>query len=135
MLSPELSIYLSSLNMLSPESISYTFDHRANGYSRGEGVIVLVLKSLSSAIRNADNIRAIIRATGSNQDGRTPGITHPSSISQENLIRQVYSSCNLGFESTRYVEAHGKWNSLRFSVHWNFATNPTRNRDTCWRFD
>src|SRR5438045_295634 len=101
MLSPELSLYLSNMNMLSPDGICYSFDHRANGYSRGEGVIVLVLKTLSTAIRDADNIRAVIRGTGSNQDGRTPGITQPSSTSQENLIRQVYNSCNLGFESTR----------------------------------
>ncbi|KAF2463774.1 thiolase-like protein [Lindgomyces ingoldianus] len=107
MLSPELSLYLSNINILSPINIYYSFDHRANGYSRGEGVIVLVLKTLSTAIRDADNIRAVIRGTGSNQDGRTPRITQPSSSSQENLICQVYNSCNLGLESTRYVEAHG----------------------------
>lgn len=135
MLSPELSMYLSSLNMLSPDGVCYSFDHRANGYGRGEGVIVLVLKTLSTAIRDADNIRAIIRGAGSNQDGRTPGITQPSFISQENLIRQVYSSCNLGFESTRYVEAHGRWNSRRPSVRGCFLTKDTRNRYTDWRFD
>ncbi|KAF1852053.1 polyketide synthase PksD [Cucurbitaria berberidis CBS 394.84] len=107
MLSPELSLYLSNMNMLSPDGICYSFDDRANGYSRGEGVIVLVLKTLHTAIRDGDNIRAVIRGTGSNQDGRTPGITQPSSTSQESLIRQVYRNCNLGFESTRYVEAHG----------------------------
>lgn len=94
--------------MLSPDGYCYSFDHRANGYSRGEGIIVLVLKTLSTAIRDGDQIRAVIRATGSNQDGRTPGITQPSATSQEKLIRQVYKSCGLGFESTRYVEAHGK---------------------------
>lgn len=135
MLSPELSMYLSSLNMLSPDGICYSFDHRANGYSRGEGVIVLVLKTLSTAIRDADNIRAVIRGAGSNQDGRTPGITQPSFTSQANLIRQVYSSCNLGFESTRYVEAHGRWSFLHRSVHVYFSTKDTRNRDTDWRFD
>ncbi|KAI1099763.1 polyketide synthase PksD [Jackrogersella minutella] len=106
-LSPELSLYLSNVNMLSPDSVCYSFDQRANGYGRGEGVIVLVLKTLSTAIRDKDRIRAVIRGTGSNQDGRTPGITQPSSSSQEKLIRQVYKSCNLGLESTRYVEAHG----------------------------
>ncbi|KAH8200137.1 hypothetical protein TruAng_005708 [Truncatella angustata] len=106
-LSPELSLYLANLNMLSPDGLCYSFDHRANGYSRGEGVIVLVLKTLSTAIRDQDPIRAVIRGTGSNQDGRTPSITQPSSTSQESLIRQVYANCKLGFESTRYVEAHG----------------------------
>ncbi|KAI0540917.1 polyketide synthase PksD [Xylaria digitata] len=106
-LNPELSLYLSNLNMLSPDGYCYSFDHRANGYSRGEGIIVLVLKTLSTAIRDGDRIRAVIRATGSNQDGRTPGITQPSAASQEKLIRQVYKSYGLTFGSTRYVEAHG----------------------------
>ncbi|KAI0415149.1 polyketide synthase PksD [Xylaria grammica] len=107
LLNPELSLYLSNLNMISPDGLCYSFDHRANGYSRGEGVVVVVLKTLSTAIRDGDQIRAVIRATGSNQDGRTPGITQPGAASQEKLIRQVYKSCGLGFESTRYVEAHG----------------------------
>ncbi|KAK8115470.1 hypothetical protein PG984_011972 [Apiospora sp. TS-2023a] len=79
--------------MNSPDGVCRSFDHRANGYGRGEGIIVMVLKPLSAAISDRDNIRAIIRGTGSNQDGRTPGITQPSSSSQESLIRQVYSSC------------------------------------------
>lgn len=108
MLDPEYSLYLSNMNMLSPDGICHSFDDRANGYSRGEGVIVMALKKLSIAISDQDNIRAVIRGTGSNQDGRTPGITQPSSASQEKLIRQVYRNCMLGFESTRYVEAHGQ---------------------------
>jgi acyl transferase domain-containing protein len=107
-LGPELSLYLGNLNMLSPDGISHSFDHRADGYSRGEGIIVLVLKHLSTAIRDGDNIRAVLRGTGSNQDGRTPGITQPSASSQERLIRQVYTSCGLDLGLTRYVEAHGK---------------------------
>ncbi|CAN9080485.1 unnamed protein product [Alternaria alternata] len=107
MLDPEYSLYLSNMNMLSPDGICHSFDDRANGYSRGEGVTVMILKKLSTAISDGDNIRAIIRGTGSNQDGRTPGITQPSSVSQENLIRHTYRTCNLGFESTRYIEAHG----------------------------
>ncbi|KAI0509380.1 polyketide synthase PksD [Xylaria bambusicola] len=107
LLSPETSIYLSNMNFLSKDSLCYSFDQRANGYARGEGVVVLVLKRLSDAIRAGDSIRAVIRATGTNQDGHTPGITQPSFNAQEKLIRQVYASCNLGFDLTRYVEAHG----------------------------
>lgn len=55
---------LSNMNFLSPDSLCYSFDHRANGYARGEGVIVFVLKKLSDAIRDSDTIRAVIRATG-----------------------------------------------------------------------
>ena len=108
MLDPEFSMYLSNMNMLSSDGICHSFDDRANGYSRGEGVIVMVLKKLSTAIADGDRIRAVIRGSGSNQDGRTPGITQPSSVSQEQLMRQVYRNCKLGFESTRYIEAHGE---------------------------
>lgn len=106
-LNHESSLYLSNMGFLSPDSLCYSFDSRANGYSRGEGVVVLVLKKLPDAIRDGDVIRAVIRATGSNQDGHTPGLTQPSASSQEMLIRQVYAKNNLSFESTRYVEAHG----------------------------
>ena len=96
------------MNFLSPDGVSYSFDHRANGYARGEGVVVLVLKRLRDAVQDGDMIRAVIRASGSNQDGRTPGLTQPSQTSQEELIRKVYKSCNLSFGATRYVEAHGE---------------------------
>ncbi|KAI1382727.1 putative polyketide synthase [Hypoxylon trugodes] len=112
MLGPEMSIYLTNMNVLSPDSLCYSFDHRANGYARGEGAIVFVLKCLTDAVTDGDMIRAVIRATGSNQDGHTPGIWQPSSESQEELIRTVYRSCGLGFESTHYVEAHGTGTQL-----------------------
>jgi acyl transferase domain-containing protein len=101
-------MYMSNMNFLSPDSRCYSFDHRANGYARSEGVIVLVLKRLSDAIRDGDTIRGVIRGTGANQDGHTPTMPQPNQSAQETLIRQVYKSCNLGFEKTRYVEAHGK---------------------------
>lgn len=108
MLGPEMSLYLTNMNVLSPDSLCYSFDHRANGYARGDGVIVFILKRLADAVADGDIIRAVIRASGSNQDGHTPGITQPSIASQEELIRTLYKSCGLGFESTLYVEAHGK---------------------------
>ncbi|KAI0444956.1 polyketide synthase PksD [Xylaria telfairii] len=107
LLSPETSMYLANMNFLSLDSVCHSFDERANGYARGEGVVVLVMKRLSDAIRSGDTIRAVIRATGTNQDGHTPGITQPSVSAQERLIRQVYASCKLDFKLTRYVEAHG----------------------------
>ncbi|CAI6290866.1 unnamed protein product [Periconia digitata] len=107
LLSPEWSLYMSNMNFLSPDSRCYSFDHRANGYARSEGVVVLVLKRLSDAIRDGDMIRGVIRGTGTNQDGHTPTMPQPNQSAQETLIRQVYKSCNLGFEKTRYIEAHG----------------------------
>lgn len=69
MLFPDLMLALSNLNLLSPDNQCFTFDSRANGYARGEGFGVLVLKRLSDALRDNDVIRAVIRSTGSNQDG------------------------------------------------------------------
>ena len=98
---------LGSMTLLSPEGKCYSFDHRANGYGRGEGVGSLIIKSLSAALRDGNTIRALIRATGLNQDGRTPGITYPNEAAQEALIRQVYAKAGLDVRYTDYVEAHG----------------------------
>ena len=98
---------MSNLNFLSPDSKCYSFDSRANGYARGEGFAVVVLEKLSRAIRQGHNIRAVIRATASNQDGRTPGITQPSREAQERLIRDTYRRAGLSMEPTRFFEAHG----------------------------
>ncbi|KAG8157435.1 hypothetical protein KVR01_012819 [Diaporthe batatas] len=111
-LSAEMSMYLGNLNLLSKDSLSYSFDERANGYARGEGIVVLVMKRLSDAIRDRDVIRGIIRATGANSDGRTPSVTQPSVTAQEELIRGIHHRYNLGLEPTRYVEAHGTGTQL-----------------------
>ncbi|KAK6075544.1 Lovastatin diketide synthase LovF 5 [Seiridium cupressi] len=106
-LTPEFTMKLDAAGVLSPDGKSYSFDERANGYSRGEGFGVVVLKRLSDAIRDGDTIRAVIRGCGSNQDGRTPGITQPSRKAQADLIRSVYSKASLDPSLTRFFEAHG----------------------------
>ncbi|KAK1147260.1 Type I Iterative Polyketide synthase (PKS) [Aspergillus melleus] len=83
------------------------FDSRANGYGRGEGMGVIILKSLADALRDNDVIRAVIRGTGINQDGRTSGITVPSAEAQINLIKSTYEAAGLDFSKTTYFEAHG----------------------------
>lgn len=92
---------------MSPDGRCYAFDERANGYARGEGVAVLLLKRLDDALADGDTIRAIIRGTGCNQDGKTPGITMPNGASQEALIRSVYQKNGLDPLETSYVECHG----------------------------
>ena len=86
-INPDNMVSLSNLNFTSPDGLCYSFDHRANGYSRGEGFGVVVLKTLSQAIKDNDNIRALLRGTNLNQDGKTPGITNPSKDAQVALIR------------------------------------------------
>ncbi|KAH8897429.1 hypothetical protein GQ53DRAFT_791898 [Thozetella sp. PMI_491] len=107
LLSPELTTLLANMGFLSPDSRCFSFDARGNGFARGEGVVALVVKPLSDALRNGDVIRAVVRATAANQDGRTPGLTQPSAEAQESLIRHVYAKAGLGFGQTRYFEAHG----------------------------
>ncbi|KAL6812029.1 hypothetical protein J3E69DRAFT_359798 [Trichoderma sp. SZMC 28015] len=91
---------------LAGDGKSYSFDHRASGYSRGEGVATVLIKRLSTALRDGDTIRAVVRATGLNQDGRTPGITLPSATAQEKMIREVYKRGGLDLAETAYIEAH-----------------------------
>lgn len=101
----------SNLNMLSPTGRSRMWDAGADGYARGEGIASVVLKTLSAAIADGDNIECIIRETGVNQDGRTPGITMPSSTAQAALIRQTYAKAGLDLnkktDRPQYFEAHG----------------------------
>ena len=102
-----MNISLCNLGFLSPDSKSYSFDHRANGYARGEGIGVVIIKRVADAIRDNDTIRAVIRATGTNQDGHTPGITFPNADSQKDLIIDTYRKANLDMGLTSFVESHG----------------------------
>ncbi|KAJ5382959.1 hypothetical protein N7517_000870 [Penicillium concentricum] len=106
-LHPNFTQRLSYMHMMSPDGISHSFDESANGYGRGEGIGAVLLKPLSAALADGDNIRAVIRGTGINQDGRTPGITLPSPTSQANLIRSVYERHGISMRDTAYFEAHG----------------------------
>ncbi|KAI9658377.1 MAG: putative PKS/NRPS-like protein biosynthetic cluster [Bathelium mastoideum] len=95
------------MRFLSPDGRCYSFDDRANGYARGEGVGCVFLKPLADALRDGDPVRAIIRNTGMNQDGKTAGITLPSQQAQEDLIRSVYSQAKINPTATSFVECHG----------------------------
>ena len=100
-------MHLSNMGFLSPDGHSYSFDSRANGYAKGEGAAIVVLKRLKDALSDGDTIRAVIRSSGSNQDGRTPGITQPSQAAQETNIRNVYHNAGLCMSTTQFLEAHG----------------------------
>ncbi|KAL6710125.1 hypothetical protein ACN47E_009916 [Coniothyrium glycines] len=106
-LSPDIQIEMSDMHFLSPDSISYSFDERANGYARGEGIGAVILKPLDLALRDNDPIRAVIRGTASSSDGRTPGITMPSKQAQVDLIRAAYNNAGCDISETGYFEAHG----------------------------
>jgi len=107
LLYPNTMHQLSAMHMLSPEGISHTFDDRANGYGRGEGIGCLIVKRLSDALRDGDTIRAVLRGTGANADGKTPSITQPSSQAQAELIISTYKAAGLDMKDTDYFECHG----------------------------
>ena len=105
-LGPDLSVGMSNMGFLSPDGVCHSFDSRANGYARGEGFGVVIIKPIADAIRDADTIRAVIRATRSNQDGKT-GLAQPSKYAQRQLIDDTYLTAKLDRSLTGYVEAHG----------------------------
>ncbi|KAL6716061.1 hypothetical protein ACLMJK_007023 [Lecanora helva] len=106
-ISPDAMISMSLLRILNVDGKCYTFDDRGSGYGRGEGIAAVVLKRLDHALQAGDAVRAIIRGTGVNQDGKTSGITLPSRDAQQHLIRSVYSRACLDPRDVGYVEAHG----------------------------
>ncbi|BCX46607.1 3-oxoacyl-ACP synthase (polyketide synthase) [Haloferula helveola] len=95
------------MGMLSPTGRCRAFDSRADGFVRGEGAGMILLKPLSQAIKDGNRIYATIAATASNQDGRTNGITVPSPTSQEALTREALLRAGIEPSKIAYMEAHG----------------------------
>ena len=93
--------------MLSPEGRCKTFDAGADGYVRGEGCGVVVLKRLADAARDGDRVLAVVRGSAANQDGASSGLTVPSGPAQQALLRQALASARLQPADIDYVEAHG----------------------------
>lgn len=106
-LTPELTITFSQARMLSPDGRCKTFDANANGYVRGEGCGVVILKRLSDAMRDGDNILALVRGSAVNQDGRSNGLTAPNGLAQQDVIRHALSQAQVSVEQISYIEAHG----------------------------
>src|SRR5215813_1325237 len=111
-LAPEASICFSKARMLSADGRCKTFDAAADGYVRGEGCGVIVIKRLSDAIADGDNVLALIRGTGVNQDGPSGGLTVPSGPSQEAVIRQALANGGVEPSQISYIEAHGTGTAL-----------------------
>jgi len=104
---PEYPVAMCKGGFLAPDGRSKSFDESANGYGRGEGAGVVVLKPLSAAIKNGDSIYALVRGTGVNQDGRTNGITVPNPEAQASLIQEVCNTNKIDPKKICYFEAHG----------------------------
>ncbi len=106
-LTPELTITFSQARMLSPDGRCKTFDASADGYVRGEGCGVVILKRYSDAMRDGDNVLALIRGSAVNQDGRSNGLTAPNGLAQQDVIRQALANAQVAPHQIGYVEAHG----------------------------
>lgn len=112
MLSPSVTINFCKARMLSPDGSCKTFDASADGYVRGEGVGMVVLKRLQDATRDGDRVLGVIRSTAINQDGRSSGLTVPNGPAQEALIRQALAAAGLKPQDVDYLEAHGTGTAL-----------------------
>ncbi|KAI1125484.1 putative polyketide synthase [Nemania abortiva] len=104
---PEQHYLIHKAGVLSPTSTCHTFDIGADGYGRADGINALYIKPLSQALKNNDHIWAVVRATAVNADGKTPGITQPSSDLQSAVIRKTYLKAGLNVTETDYFECHG----------------------------
>jgi acyl transferase domain-containing protein len=103
-----MTLALSDQGVLSPSGTCKTFDASADGYGRGEAVNAIYIKRLSRALQDGDPVRAVIRGTGVNCDGRTHGMLTPSPVAQEALIRRVYRRAGISdLSKTAIVECHG----------------------------
>lgn len=121
LLNPDMFIAMASLGALSKDGRCYGWDERANGYARGEGVGVLVLKPLEAALADGDRVHGVVRASEINHDGKTVTISSPSMDAQISLIRDIYFRAGLDLSETGYVEAHVLFSptssSLSLSLH------------------
>ncbi len=112
MLSPDTFIVLSKVRALSADGRCKTFDASADGYGRGEGCGMIVLKRLSDAKADGDNILAVIRGSAVNHDGRSSGLTVPNGLAQQEVIRQALVDARIEAGEVSYVEAHGTGTAL-----------------------
>jgi len=111
-LTPEANINFSKAGMMALDGRCKTFDARADGYVRGEGCAMIVVKRLSDALADGDHILAVVRGSAINQDGRSSGLTAPNGPAQEAVIRSALRAAGVEPQQVSYVETHGTGTSL-----------------------
>ncbi|MGH3325986.1 MAG: type I polyketide synthase, partial [Streptomyces sp.] len=111
-LSPRSMRLVQETRSLAPDGLCKAFDARANGFVRGEGCGVVVLKRLDHALRDGDRVHAVIHGTAVNQDGRSGGFTAPNVLSQASLIEKALAESGLAPSDIGYIEAHGTGTAL-----------------------
>ncbi|MEP5728229.1 MAG: amino acid adenylation domain-containing protein [Sulfitobacter sp.] len=111
-LSPDLHAGLNRMGALSPDGVCKTFDAQADGYGRGEGAGLVVLKTRDQAIRDGDSIRAELRATVLNHDGQSASVTAPNGTAQRDLLRRALQEADLAGDDLDWIETHGTGTAL-----------------------
>ncbi|MEE0931342.1 MAG: SDR family NAD(P)-dependent oxidoreductase [Acutalibacteraceae bacterium] len=129
MCTPALLIQSSKMGILSPTGCIRAFDNDADGTLISEGIGVVVLKKLGSAVKDKDRIYGVIEATGINQDGKSNGITAPNAESQEELMRSVYRDNHISPEEISYFECHGTGTKLGDPIEVQAIANVFKNVD------
>ncbi len=113
-LTPRMTIAMTEQGVISPTGSCKSFDANADGYARGEAVSALYIKKLSDAVRDGDPIRAVIRSTCINNDGKTVGLTSPSTEAHEALIRRGHQLAGIhDLSKTAMIECHGTGTKVR----------------------
>ncbi|KAI0975966.1 hypothetical protein F4678DRAFT_457324 [Xylaria arbuscula] len=115
-LCPDTTLCLFGAGVLSPDASCKSFDASANVYARAEGITAVYIKRLGNALRNGNPVRAVIHATGSNSEGRSPGLMSPNGQAQEALIRKVYQKARLDLGCTAFVECHASGTHIGDSI-------------------
>lgn len=111
-LSPHATISFSKWGMMATDGRCKTFDAQANGFVRGEGCGIVVLKRLSDALADGDRVLAVVRGSAVNQDGRSSGLTAPNSLAQRVVVRDALRSAGVAPGQVSYVETHGTGTAL-----------------------
>ncbi len=135
LLNPHITVGLAKAKMMSPDGCCKVFDAEANGYVRGEGCGVVILKRLAEALADGNRILAVLRGTAVRQDGRSNGLTAPNRLAQESVIRAALRDANLPPAAIDYVEAHGTGTALGDPIEVaairNVYTEGRRSDNTC----
>ena len=111
-LNPDLTITFSEAGMMAPDGRCKPFDASANGYVRGEGCGIVVLKRLEDALKDGNRIYGVMKGSAINQDGQSNGLTAPNSKAQEQVIRAALNAANLSPQQISAIEAHGTGTAL-----------------------
>ena len=129
MLSPDNSVATSRWGMLAPDGRCKTFDADADGYVRGEGCGVVVLKRLDDALRDGDSVLAVVRGSAVNQDGPSSGLTVPNGPAQQAVLRAALAAARLEPSEIDYIEAHGTGTALGDPIELGALTEVFGERD------